>query len=288
MDVSVTKITGVNFPRNTNLISCDLSYTNITSVKIDGAEFLTDIRITGCEDISDFTLDRCNKLEILNAADSAIKNCKATNCSILKKVDVSRCSQLQTFDVSNSDMVEELVMTGNSGNVMKDLQLYSLYNLKKLVVNDSTTLNTIRLPKHKNIEEAAKGDAGEPWKELKYLDVRNSTIKKIQYGSSDINNEICDMSKLVNLEELYFSGASAVTNIENLTYTAINGLNGLFSGCFNLKRISGIIKTAHYDARSIFYRCHLLSDINDLTFDLKNENNQPCITTCDAAFYRCA
>ena len=172
MDVSVTKITGVNFPRNTNLISCDLSYTNITSVKIDGAEFLTDIRITGCEDISDFTLDRCNKLEILNAADSAIKNCKATNCSILKKVDVSRCSQLQTFDVSNSDMVEELVMTGNSGNVMKDLQLYSLYNLKKLVVNDSTTLNTIRLPKHKNIEEAAKGDAGEPWKELKYLDVR--------------------------------------------------------------------------------------------------------------------
>ena len=288
MDVSVTKITGVNFPRNTNLITCDLSYTNVTSVKIDGAEFLTDIRITGCEDISDFTLNRCNKLEVLNAADSAIKNCKATNCSILKKVDVSRCSQLQTFDVSNSDMVEELVMTGNSGNVMKDLQLYSLYNLKKLVVNNSTTLNTIRLPKHKNIEEAAKGDAGEPWKELKYLDVRNSTIKKIQYGSSDINNEICDMSKLVNLEELYFSGASAVTNIENLTYTAINGLNGLFSGCFNLKRVSGTIKTAHHDASSIFYRCHLLSDINDLTFDFKNEDGQPCITTCSHAFYRCA
>ena len=288
MDVSVTKISGVNFPRNTNLTYCDLSYTNITSVNIDGAEFLTDIRITGCEDISDFNLDRCNKLEVLNVANSAVKNCKATNCSKMKTVNVSHCSQLQLFDVSNSDMVEELIMTACSGNVMKDLQLYSLYNLKKLVVNDSTTLGTIRLPKHESLEEAAKGDAGKPWEKLEYLDIRNSTIKKIQYGSGDISSEVCDMSRMKNLQTLYCSGASAMTHMENLNYTAVNGLDSLFANCFELRRISGIIKTSHYNANSIFYRCHLLSDINDLTFEFKTEDSKPCITTANSAFYRCA
>ena len=288
MDVSVTKITGINFPRNTNLITCNLSNTKITSVNLDGAEFLTDIKITGCEDISDFTLDRCNRLTELNIADSAVKNCKAINCSVLTKVDVSNCTQLESFDASNSDMIEELIMTNCNGSVMKDLQLYSLYNLKKLVVNGSTSLHTIRLPKHLNAEEAAKGNAGQAWDKLEYLDVRNSTIKKIQYGSGEVQSEVCDMSKLVNLTYFKCSGASAVTNIENLHYTAEDGVNSLFSNCFYLKRISGEIKTSKSDATNIFHRCHILSDINDLTFTFKKEDGSPCITTANSAFYRCA
>ncbi len=289
MDISVTQITGVNFPRNTNLTFCDMSYTKITSVRIDGAEFLEDIRITGCEDITDFTLDRCNKLEVLDVANSSIRNCAATNCSIMTKVDVSNCSQLQAFDVSNSDNIEELIMTGCSGPLMADLQLYSLYNLKKLAVNQSSTLNTIRFPKYESVEEAAKGDAGKPWEKLEYLDVSQSTIKKIQYGSADVpGNPICDMSRLTNLQSLWFNNASAVTNIENLNYTAVNGVGDLFSNCFYLKRVSGKISTSHYNANNIFYRCHILSDINDLTFDFKKEDGSPCITTATSAFYRCA
>jgi hypothetical protein len=288
MDVSVTKITGINFPKNTNLISCNCSYTNIAGVNINGAEFLTDIRITGCEDISDFTLDRCNKLEVLDISNSAVKNCKATNCSILKTVNVSHCSQLQSFDVSNSDMIEELIMTGNSGPVMKDLQLYSLYGLKKLVVNDSTTLSTIRLPKFESLEEAAKGDKGKSWQKLEVLDVRNSTVKKIQYGSKDEGAEICDMSKLINLKEFYCKGANAVTTIENLTYTAVNGVSSLFEACFNLKRVSGTINTSSPKADYMFYRCHKLNDTNDLTYNFKTEDNKPCITSAQSAFSRCA
>ena len=173
-------------------------------------------------------------------------------------------------------------------DTMSSIDIYLNAVDKIDVVNDSTTLGTIRLPKHESLEEAAKGDAGKPWEKLEYLDIRNSTIKKIQYGSGDISSEVCDMSRMKNLQTLYCSGASAMTHMENLNYTAVNGLDSLFANCFELRRISGIIKTSHYNANSIFYRCHLLSDINDLTFEFKTEDSKPCITTANSAFYRCA
>ena len=289
MNVSVTKLTGVVFPRNTNLISCDLSYTKVAAVNIDGAEFLTDIKITGCEEITDFSIQRCNKLKTLNISNSAVRNCKANNCRIMTKVDVSNCTQLESFDASNSDMIEELIMTNCNGSVMKDLQLYSLYNLKKLYVNGSKSLHTIRFPKHLNVEEAAKGDKGKPWDKLTHLDVSNSTVMKIQYGSGNVEGVTCDMSKLVNLEVLKFNDAGAVTDILNLNYTAVNGVASLFANCFYLKRITGEIRTSHSNASSIFYRCHILSDISKLTFVFRNEQTgKPCITNANSAFYRCA
>ena len=95
------------------------------------------------------------------------------------------------------------------------------------------------------------------------------------------------MSKLVNLTTLSFSGASAVTHIENLNYKA-SSVASLFSNCFYLKRISGKISTSGSSANSIFYRCHVLSDISGLTFEFKKDNGQPCITSATQAFGRCA
>jgi hypothetical protein len=188
---------------------------------------------------------------------------------------------MTSFDVTNSDSVEELIMTGNTSPIMNDLQLYTLYSLKKLAANQTTSLQCIRFPKYANAEEANKGASGRLWNNLEYLDVSNSSISKIQYGSADTNNNYLDMTQLTNLTTLKCNYCVSITSIENLNYTTNAGLSGFFRNNTIMNRISGRISNTGSSISYIFAECKALNNINDLTFDFRG------VTNANGALDRC-
>ena len=177
--------------------------------------------------------------------------------------------------MTNSNNVMTLSATNNSSPFMEDLQLYSLYNLQYLYVNQSSRANTIRFPKYLNAEEANKAMNGEEaklWDELLELNISESSVKKIQYGSADTDEDVLDMSQLTKLEWFSIWANTACTEIRNIYYKSeshCDELDGLFYACHSLRKISGYLY-AEADVDSIFEECLVLSDISELELDFVN------------------
>lgn len=282
VDISYTKFTGITFPKDTVLNSINLTGSSIKNVSIDGAEFLTDIKITGCDNINKFELNRCNKINTVNVANSTIQNFIVTNCNNVTSVDLSGCKSIAGFDVTNSYNIVELNMSGNTSSIMKDLKLYSMYNLRKLIVSQSATAHTIRLPKYLNEAEAFKAANGESallWNTLEYLDLSTCGIQKIQYGSADVEDVVLDMSQLDKLTTLKLSNSTYFTEIRNINYTG--SLTSLFSNCKGMKKITGKITNSTANINSIFDGCYELCDIDGLTLNLVG------VTSANSACNRC-
>ena len=282
-DMSWTKVNAVNFPKDTVLNSMNLAESSIKNVEIEGAEFLNYINIENCINIARFKLNRCNKIDTVDVSGSTIQSFLVTNCENVKTLSLADCKSITEFDITNSYNIESLNLRGNTSPVMNDLQLYSMYNLKHLYVAETTSAYNIRLPKYLNEIEAAKASNGQsalPWNTLETLDLSNSSIKKIQYGSADVEGEICDMSQLTNLTTLKFSGCTEVLEIKDLTYNSSGNLNSLFYSCKKLEKISGTISGSN-SISSLFASCYLLSDITGLTFNLNK------VTSASSACDRC-
>ena len=268
VDIAYTAFTGIVFPVDTVLNSINLTGSSIKNISIDGAEFLDDIRITGCDNINKFELNRCNRIGVINVANSTIQNFIVTNCTKVTDVDLSGCKSIAGFDVTNSYNIETLNMKGNTSPIMQDLKLYSMYNLKKLIVSQTTSAHTIRFPKYLNEIEAYKAANGDPaleWNTLEYLDLSASSIKKIQYGSANVNDEVVDMRQLTNLEYLTFNSATEMIEVRDLNYTG--ALNALFYSCKNLNKISGNLSNTTNDISQIFASCYRLKNIDELNFN---------------------
>ena len=274
VDISYTKFTGILFPVDTVLNSINLTGSTVKNISIDGAEFLNDIRITDCEFINRFELNRCNRIETIDVSGSTIQNFIVTNCEKVNNVNLSNCKSIAGFDVTNSYNIEELNLRGNTSPIMNDLKLYSMYSLKKLIVSESTTAHTIRLPKYLNEDEAfkaANGQSALPWNTLEYLDLSSSSIKKIQYGSADVAEEVADMSQLDQLTYLSFNSCTSLIEIRNLKYTG--NLSYLFYACKNLQKISGMIANTTDNISYLFASCYLLANIDGLTLNFNGVTN---------------
>ena len=277
------KVPSVNFPNNTVLNVIDVNNSSIKNIDINGAEFLREINIEGCTNISRFKLDRCNKITTVDVSGSTIQSFLVTNCEQVETLNLSNCKSITEFDVTNSYNVVTLRLTGNTSPFMNDLQLYSMYNLRNLYVSQSTSAYNIRLPKYLNEIEAAKASNGQealPWDSLEILDLSDSSIKKIQYGSANVDGEFCDMSQLTKLNNLKFANCTVVQEIRDLHYVTTGNLSYLFNNCKQLTKISGLI-SGYSSISGLFAQCYLLSNIDDLTFDFKN------VTTAANACDRC-
>lgn len=283
VDASWTKFTAINFPKNANLQEIKLDGSTIKSVDIDGMEFLTDVSIENCTDITNFTINNCPRIEVADIANSTVKNFATTNCEALTTINVSGCKSITGFDVTNSNNINTINMAANTSPILNDLHLYTLYGLTNLTITNTTSLNNIRFPKYANAEEAAKAAQGQPaelWHGLKRLDLTNSSIVKIQYGSADTTNNYCDMSQLNSLDYLTFNGCTEVLQIENLNYINSTGLAYMFNACNKLVRISGILGTTGNTINNLFEKCFKLNDIDSLTFKFTG------VTNATAAFER--
>ena len=282
VDISYTKFTGITFPIDTTLNVINLTGSSIKNISIDGAEFLTDIKITGCDNINKFELNRCNNINKINVANSTIQNFIVTNCNKVTDVNLSGCKMITGFDVTNSYNIVTLDMTGNTSPIMNDLKLYSMYNLKKLIVSETTAAHTIRLPKYLNETEAFKAANGESallWDSLEHFDLSYSSVKKVQYGSADVDDEVIDMKQLTNLKYLYFMAATEATEIRDINYTG--DLSYLFYKCKKLNKISGSLANNTNTINDMFSYCYELSDINALTLNFKGvESAQAAVEKC--------
>ena len=276
-----TKINAVNFPKDTVLNKINLSESSIKNVDIEGAEFLTEINITNCINIARFRLERCNKIIDVDVTGSTIQSFLVTNCENVKSLNLSNCKSIDEFDITNSYNIETLNMRGNTSPIMHDLQLYSMYSLKHLYASATTSAYNIRFPKYLNEVEAAKASNGEealPWNTLETLDLSESSIIKIQYGSADVEGEVCDMSQLTNLTSLKFRGCTEVKEIKDINFNG--NLNSLFSNCKKLTKITGVLSGTD-NVNSMFAQCYILSNIDELTFNFNN------VWSAQSTFDRC-
>jgi len=283
LNLSWTKLHAVNFPKDTVLNSINLAESSVKNIEIEGAEFLTNIDITNCVNIARFKLNRCNKIETVNVAGSTIQSFLVTNCENVKSMSLADCKSVTDFDITNSYNIESLDLRGNTSPIMHDLQLYSMYNLRKLYVGSTTSAYNIRLPKYLNEVEAAKASNGLealPWDLLEVLDLSDSSVKKIQYGSADVDGEFIDMHQLNNLTSLKFKNCTDVVEIRGINYNINGNLNNLFEGCKKLEKISGNIGGTG-SINNLFAECYMLRDINDLTFNFNK------VTSANWALDRC-
>lgn len=284
VDLSYTKFTGVMFPRDTVLNSINLTSSGIKNISIDGAEFLDEINISGCESINKFELNRCNRITNVNVAGSTIQNFIVTNCENVTEVDISNCKSIAGFDVTNSYNIVTLNMSGNTSPMMNDLKLYSMYKLDKLIISQTDTIHTLRLPKYLNEEEAFKAANGDTnaklWDNLTYLDASTSSIQKIQYGSADVNDVVLDMSQLKKLTTLKLSNCTYFTEIRNIDYTG--ALASLFYNCRSLTKITGKLTNGNASINSMFAQCFVLSNIDGLTLNFNGVTSST--STCDRCY----
>ena len=267
VDLSYTKLSSIVFPQDTVLSNIKLLGCSVKNIEIDGAEFLESIDITDCANINKFQLNRCTKMTTVDVAGSSIQHFMVTNCENVHTINVSRCKSMSAFDVTNSNNITTLNMQGNTSPIMEDLKLYSMYNLNKLIVSQSTSLHNIRLPKYLNESEAFKAANGEPailWENLTHFDARTSSLSKIQYGSADVEGDVVDMSQLTKLTYLGISQCTAMTEIKDINYTG--AMNGLFSECKGLVKISGKLKNTTNSIANMFSLCLTLNNIDGLTF----------------------
>lgn len=281
LDVTNTKLVTINFAEGSNLKKAILSKSSIKNLYFKSLEFLTTVDISGCNNITEYVIDSCSSIENVSLADSPVVVFNAINCKNLQTVDVSNCKVLETFELTNCPNIYELIMTNNNGSMMNDLHLYTLYNLRKLDVGNSTSLRNIRFPKYISQDEAnrvAALKANNPsltdedcnavlWNELETLNIKSSSITSIQYGSSEISesDRKCDMQQLTNLTSISFQNCTSVKEIRNIHYVVSN-MDALFDGCNALQKVTGYLKCTSL-ARYLFRYCYVLTDINDLTLD---------------------
>lgn len=283
VNIAYTKITGITFPTNSNLTEVNLDGSSIKNVNIDGAEFLRDVSIENCVEIQNYELNKCKKLTTIDVSASTVRQFVATNCENLVELNLSECKQMVSFDVTNSPNIHTLRMTGNTGSIMNDLNLYTMYNLRALYANNTTSLNKIRFPKYANQEETDKAIAGQPaqlWTALQTLNITSSSIKYIQYGSQEITNGTCDMGQLENLTSLSFQNCTDVVSITNLNYTASSFVN-MFNGCIALTNIQGTLTCSGTSVASMFLNCKVLEHLDNLTLNLST------VTNAYGAFRQC-
>ena len=282
LNIAYTKFTGITFPQDTVLNSINLLGSSVKNVSIDGAEFLNDINITGCDNINKFELNRCNKITSVNVSNSTIQNFIVTNCKNVTDVNLSGCKSINGFDVTNSYNIVTLNMSGNTSPIMQDLKLYSMYNLNKLIVSKTTSLHNIRLPKYLNEEEASKALNGDPnaklWNKLTYLDVSESSLKKIQYGSADVPGEVVDLGQLDQLSTLKINYCTSFTEILNINYKG--DLRSLFTSNTTLVKITGTLTNTTNSINSMFSDCHSLNNIDGLNMLFTG------VTSADSTCYR--
>ena len=282
VNLSKTKITGIIFPQDNIIKSVNLTGSSIKNIEIDGAEFLTEIKIEDCENINKFSLNRCNKIYDVNVANSTIQNFIVTNCINVNSIDISGCKSIAVFDVTNCDAITTLNLKNNSSPVMQDLKLYSMYNLKTLNASQTTTLHTIRLPKYLNAIEAFKASNGEPalpWNVLKTLNLNSSSIRKIQYGSADVDHTALDLGQLDSLTSINIQKCTSMTEVRNINFKG--NLANLFYDDNKLVKVSGTLTNTSANVNSMFSECHALSDISGLTFNFTN------VTSAQSTFHNC-
>lgn len=281
VDITNTQITTINFASGGNLKQAVLSSSMVKNLSFDSLEFLESIQIDGCDNLTEYIIKACPKLTTVSVAGTPIGTFKAIDCTNLEVVNCSDCKALETFELTGCDNINTLNMTNNTGKMMNDLMLYTLYDLTTLQVNNSSTLKNIRFPKYESKEEAdriAELKLKDPtatdeslnaklWHNLSTLNIQYSGIRWIQYGSDDITeaNRALDTKQLTNLSSISFRGCTSITDIINLNYTA-RDCGSLFADCVELKSIQGYLKCT-YSANSIFYNCKKLANLVTLTTD---------------------
>lgn len=262
IDLRYTKLTSVNLPDYGNLQSITIDGSTIRSLDMQGMEFLTDVSIAGCENITTYTVNNCPRLQLIDVSGTSVNAVNATNCKGLTEINLSNCRSMTSFDVTNSDNIKTLNMQSNTSPIMNDLQLYTLYNLETLYVNNTTSLQRIRFPKY-----VSATNQTDLWNKLKVFNPSNSSLKYVQYGSGTAG-DVCDMSQLNQLSSLTFNNCTSLENVTGLNYST-SSLDSFFYNCQRLKTVGGTL-TNSGNCNSMFYQCYALTGLDSLILNFSN------------------
>lgn len=291
VDISNTKLSSVTLPEGGNVKRFIAENCGLTSLLFKDLQFLEDINIQGCNNIVSYELNGCPLVTEVNTSGY-------TN---LNKIILSRCDGLTSLNLSNTniaemsitncDNLESIDLSNCSGAVMNNLNVSTVYGLRKLRISSAQPSAGIilYLPKYQaeytslsanEIQDLINNGTDVYWHELTHLYAASSNLKNISYGiETSLEDGVCDFVRLTKLEILEIRNSLMIKEIRNLAYTG--AVNQLFENLTFCTKIGGSIKSVGTSAYGIFNGCINLNDLSGLTLNLST------ITNADSGMRRC-
>jgi len=300
VDISNSAISSISLPEGAPLSLINLKNSKIGSLTLSGLQFIDNdgLNLEGCNNLTTLKISNCPNITELDISSLInLQELVIDNMPGLETLDLSS-SKLNTFNITNCNNLKELKLDACSGNVLKDLNLTSLYSLEKLSLKNATCSDGIFISLPKYIKEYVDMPKDEQdnlteeerkdylWGEsLTYIDVSGSSLKEIRYGGlKNVDDPVADMTQLTNLERTTWDNYSNTFNNCGMIQKIINfnikgSLSETFRYCKSLTYVSGTVVDCTSLASS-FYDCENIDEIN-LTF------TDPRPTNADSIFYAC-
>ena len=252
LDISNSSITNVSLPSSAVLKTYDLSGTKITSLNLSNQSFLENLNLDNCEELKTITIENCGKLKSLNIPKNIstliIKNCpllssinitySSINNSIspLNRISVDNCPGLKSFNISgqnNPHLIVELAGAWNLENV----------NVSNTLINRSNLIYP----------------SSEIWKTLKNINMSKTYLSGIKF--TDVEFDYLDFTGFDELNSIIITDCENITKVscKNNPAKPVNLYSHSFSGCLNLKRVTG---NYNISGINVFKNCRQLI-IND-------------------------
>lgn len=284
LDCSNTKIGEVQLnPDGGSLEYFDLTNcSELTTITINGQEYLPEIKLDGCTNLSNFEVTSCNSLTRVSMPNTKLKTFIMQDCNNIDYIDVSNTGYLDSLDLSGCASLRTLLMSGITSNKITELDVRDCVNLEKLDVSRCIYLNNIRFEDPSLIIYPGETNPATHLR-LNTLVLNDSGIKTFQYGRNAKPNNL-DLGKFI-LNSVVFRNCSNVQFINNINVEATSSNLEMFRGCGNLETISGRIKLIG-SVGNTFYNCVKLrnlptGDNQSLVLDLSEA------TSASEMFYNC-
>lgn len=279
VDFANTSVTSVSLPANGALETFNASNSKLTSLSFDGLVFLDTIDISGCTDIVSYSISNCPKISTVDVSGyTGLAQLTVNACSAVERLELAN-TKLANLSITACDSLTAINLSGCSGTVMNNLNLSTIYNLEDLNIAAATPANNIKLylPKYKQEYSQLSAEAINDlislgtdvyWRTLKNFDARNSYLRNISYGITQLEDGTCDFSQLTGLESLSLLNCLRILKVTNIHYAG--NLYRLLEGCYRLITITGSLEATSTNASNLFYKCSDLTNLaaGDLTLSL--------------------
>ena len=255
LDVSYSNITNIKLPDSAVLKEYNLSGTTITSLTLENQSFLKNLVLADCSKLTSVRLSNCGSIESLSLPSGVttliLENCpKLSNLTLTYTSVNSSISSLAQVTIDNCPGLKEFNISGQNNPALK-VELTGAWNLERLNISDTRT---------EDITLASLFNGTESYfKSLKSLIISRTSLSSLKFN--DQTFDYLDLSNFADLDNIVASDCKKLTKVvcSNNEINPINLSSGAFFGCTSLQRVIG-----HFNitGAEVFKGCSLLA-LND-------------------------
>lgn len=232
-----TKLTDINIKNSsvsslqlpsTPLVSLDITGSTVGQLNLSQQNLLTSLDLTDCTKLTSLVVNSCSNIATITGI-NGLGN--LTSISIhstaITTLEIKNCSSLTSIEVGEANLGNIVIENCPALTALNLAMCTSLTNIK---VNNCPLLTTITV------------DGSNTWQPtLTTLNLNNTSVKKIIYGSAAGTNSYLDLSKFTGLTDFQIKGNEQVEYIRFANGTTAIPITHCFAGCSKLRRLYGHI-----------------------------------------------